>query len=66
MTRHAAIALGQGLATVTQTYVVYRLPDWPDGVYGLMPRERLLPLEAETFEVFGGPVVPPPPQGALF
>ena len=31
-----------------QAYVVWRLPKWPPGCYGVLPKERGLPPDSEV------------------
>jgi hypothetical protein len=67
MTRQGAIDTGRNAAvTFGKPFVVYRLPKWPEEVYGVIACDRLLPMEAQRFEELGGVPVPPPPQGSLF
>jgi hypothetical protein len=64
MTHEAAITTARAMAeTLGAPHVVYRLPAWPAGVFSVVPRDRLLPMAAETFEVLGGPESP---QRGLF
>lgn len=47
MTRDGARSTAKGMAErFGKTFVVWRMPKWPDGVYGVLPEERLLPPEA--------------------
>jgi hypothetical protein len=51
MTHQGAIDTGQSLANrVGKACVVYRLPLWPVDCYGVIAVDRLLPMEAITFE----------------
>lgn len=49
-------------------YLVYRLPMWPAGVYGVIAKKNGLPSEAEIVEELqpAAATPPPPPQGSLF
>lgn len=69
MTREDAIATGHNAAVrFGKPFVVYRFPAWPMDRYGVIAVDRLLPMEAETFERLepSGPAPAPADQGSLF
>jgi hypothetical protein len=51
VTRADAITTGANAAVrFGKPFRVYRLPLWPPDVYGVIAVDRLLPMEAETFD----------------
>jgi hypothetical protein len=67
VTRQGAIETGQGMAVkFGKDFVVYRFKAWPADCYGVIAVDRLLPIEAETFEILIPNQPEPVGQGSLF
>ena len=75
MTHAEAITTGQAAADrFGKPFVVYRLPAWPVGVYGVQAMANGLPREAEKDRILesaqrdgrANPKRQPVPQGRLF
>lgn len=69
MNRDEALSTAQAAANrFGKVFVLYRLPAWPTGVYGVVAEDRDLPPQADIstrLVPFGAPT-PAAPQGSLF
>lgn len=62
MNKNVAIKVGNDLAALhDKPFVIYRLPAWPSGIMGVLPKDRGLPPEAEVIQE-----CKPPETGLLF
>lgn len=67
MTLQGAIDTAAGMfERFGKAFQIYRMPAWPENCYAVMPKDCLLPMEAQIHAVIAEMPEPAAPQGSLF